>query len=97
MAWRHLRPAARSGPPGRSPLCRNQAFRAGDCAYGLQFHIEMTAAMIDEWLGEPVNCGELAALDYIDPEAIRAATPRELPLMEALARRVFGRFARLCF
>jgi GMP synthase (glutamine-hydrolysing) len=88
-------------PPGavrlaQAPACRNQAFRAGDCAYGLQFHLEMTAAMIEDWLGEPGNGGELAALDYINPEAIRAAVPQELPPMEALARRVFGRFARLC-
>lgn len=27
----------------------NQAFRWGDCAYGLQFHPEMTAQMIDFW------------------------------------------------
>ena len=32
----------------RSPLCENQAFRYGHNAYGLQFHIEMTAAMIDD-------------------------------------------------
>jgi GMP synthase (glutamine-hydrolysing) len=88
-------------PPGAvhlasSPACRNQAFRAGPCAYGLQFHIEMTAAMIDDWLGEPGNCGELAELDYIDPEAIRAATPERLPALEVLARQVLGRFAALC-
>ena len=56
----------------------------------------MTAAMIEDWLGEPGNCGELAALDYIDAEAIRAATPQRLPPLEVLARQVFGRFAALC-
>ena len=80
----------------RSPLCENQAFRYGPNAYGLQFHVEMTAAMIDAWLGEPGNCGELAELDYIDPEAIRNQTPRELPRLQALAGQMLGRFARMC-
>ena len=62
----------------QSPLCKHQAFRVGDSAYGLQFHIEMTAAMVDDWLGEPGNCGELAALDSIDPAAIRAAARAEV-------------------
>ena len=30
--------------------CRNQAFRFGDCAWGLQFHPEITKDMIVEWL-----------------------------------------------
>jgi GMP synthase-like glutamine amidotransferase len=32
-----------------SPTCRNQAFRYGDRAYGLQFHPEVTADMVAEW------------------------------------------------
>ncbi len=88
-------------PPGavhlaQSPLFRNQAFRIGPQAYGLQFHIEMTAEMIEDWLGESVNCGELASLDYIDPGLIRQKTPRELPGLQTLAEKVLGRFAELC-
>ncbi len=79
----------------RSPLCENQAFRYGPNAYGLQFHIEMTAAMIDDWLTEAGNCAELAELDYIDPPSIRA-TPQELPRLQALAAEVLGRFAQMC-
>ena len=80
-----------------SPLCRNQAFRYGRHAYGIQFHIEMTPELIDSWLTESGNCGELAGLDYIDPQAIRKATPIELPVLEALADKVLGRFAHLCW
>jgi GMP synthase (glutamine-hydrolysing) len=41
-------------PPGtarlaRSPLASNQAFRAGERAYGVQFHLEVTGAMAREW------------------------------------------------
>ena len=33
-----------------SSLVPNQAFRYGDNAYGLQFHIEVTAEMIRKWI-----------------------------------------------
>jgi len=88
-------------PPGavhlaHSRLCENQAFRHGPNAYGLQFHVEMTAAMIDDWLGEPHNCGELAALDYVDPDDIRAQSPQEMPRLQVLAGQMLGRFAEMC-
>jgi GMP synthase (glutamine-hydrolysing) len=88
-------------PPGavhlaQSPLCRNQAFRMGPSAYGLQFHIEMTSEMIEDWLTDSGNSGELASLDYIDPKLIRQKTPQELPGLQTLADIVLGRFAALC-
>ena len=33
-----------------STLCKEQFFRIGDFAYGLQFHIETTGAMINKWI-----------------------------------------------
>ena len=96
VARRHFRPAARSGSLGRGSSCQNQAFRWGSNAYGLQFHIEMTAAMIDDWLNKGDESGELAALDYIDPKQIREQTPLLLPYMQQLAAEVFGRFAAMC-
>jgi GMP synthase (glutamine-hydrolysing) len=80
----------------RGSSCENQAFRWGANAYGLQFHIEMTAAMIEEWLKEGEDRGELAALDTVDPQAIRRSTPVLLPAMQQLAGEVFGRFACMC-
>ncbi|MDA3626887.1 type 1 glutamine amidotransferase [Saccharopolyspora sp. WRP15-2] len=32
-----------------SPKCDNQLFRVGDCAYGMQFHIETTTDLVLEW------------------------------------------------
>ncbi|HBO96460.1 MAG TPA: GMP synthase [Candidatus Omnitrophica bacterium] len=32
-----------------SPACPHQAFRVGPCAYGVQFHIEITDQSIREW------------------------------------------------
>ena len=88
-------------PPGarrlaRSAQCRHQAFSYGPAAYGLQFHIEMTAEMIDDWLAAPENCAELAAFDYIAPAAILAATAESLPKMRLLGDRVLSRFAAQC-
>ena len=80
----------------RSPLCENQVFRYGRNAYGLQYHIEMTAEMIDDWLIDPESLEELAGLPYIDPARIREQTPQELPKLESLAAEVFERFAGMC-
>ena len=33
-----------------TPTCRQQAFRCGPRAYGLQFHVEMTPDLLEEWL-----------------------------------------------
>jgi GMP synthase (glutamine-hydrolysing) len=79
-----------------SPLCRHQAFRSGRSAWGLQFHVEMTPELVDDWLDDPDGREELAALDYVDPESIRAATPAALPKMQATARRVLASFAAIC-
>jgi GMP synthase (glutamine-hydrolysing) len=35
-----------------TPLCPNQAFRWGARAWGLQFHLEVTAEMLDRWVEE---------------------------------------------
>jgi len=88
-------------PPGAARLaqseqCENQAFRYGPAAYGLQFHLEVTAEIIESWLCEGGNCGELAGLTYIDPAVIRRQTPVKLPGMERMGRMVFERFAGLC-
>jgi GMP synthase-like glutamine amidotransferase len=88
-------------PPGAVHLalsrqCRQQAFRCGRAAWGLQFHIEMTPALVAAWLAEAENCRELAGLDYIDPQAIAAETPQKMPAMQALGDRVLPRFVSLC-
>ena len=45
-------------PPGAVRLAthhnaENQAFRYSRCAYGLQYHIELTPAMLDLWIHHP--------------------------------------------
>ena len=51
-------------PPGaarlaRSPLASNQAFRVGERAYGVQFHLEVTGAMAREWGRSPPTAARL--------------------------------------
>jgi GMP synthase (glutamine-hydrolysing) len=80
----------------RSAACQQQAFRFGPSAYGLQFHVEMTAEMVDDWLDEPSMCAEVAALDYINPHHIRQGAAAGLERMAPVAERLLGRFAALC-
>src|SRR4029079_8513533 len=44
-----------------SPPIPNQAFRVGDRAYGVQFHLEVTGEMAAEWGGIPAYRESLAA------------------------------------
>jgi GMP synthase (glutamine-hydrolysing) len=53
----------------RSPACEHQAFRLGPKTYALQFHIEVTAAMVAEWCRQDDACGDAReAGGPIDPE-----------------------------
>jgi len=51
-----------------SERTRHQGFRHGSKVYGLQFHPEVTPAMIADWSTRPVNCGDVATLrEPLDP------------------------------
>jgi GMP synthase-like glutamine amidotransferase len=72
-----------------SLACRHQAFRHGDRIYGLQFHLEVTPAMITQWCREDEACGEAReAKEAIDPYAHAARA-------EELAGLIFGRWCAL--
>jgi GMP synthase (glutamine-hydrolysing) len=54
-----------------SEKCRHQAYRLGSNVYGLQFHPEVSAEMIEEWWTQPVNCGDVATMAHpVDPHAL---------------------------
>jgi GMP synthase-like glutamine amidotransferase len=81
-------------PPGAvrlawSRACVNQAFRAGNNIYGLQFHLEVTPAMIADWQDQEQNCGDVRGLPApLDPDCNSAR-------LEELSKTVFARWCSL--
>ncbi|UJB39766.1 type 1 glutamine amidotransferase [Streptomyces sp. A1-5] len=78
-------PAARVLARTDSTEC--QAFRAGPVAWGLQFHLEVTPRLLDDWLADPAFATEAEealgadAVDRLRADA-RAAAPALRPLAE---------------
>jgi len=72
-----------------SAACRHQAFRLGENIYGLQFHLEVTPAMIADWCEQDANCGDVRELaGPIDPL-------RNAARLDGLSRSVFGTWCEL--
>lgn len=83
-------------PLARSAACANQAFRYGNNAYGMQFHLEMDAALIERWLSLPDYRDDLiAARVGKDAEAILTDSNRHIADLQNAAREVFGNFLDL--
>ena len=68
----------------RSPVC-SQAFRLGDLAWAVQFHPEVTLAMVEQWLEEPEE------VDF-DREALRHETRERIEEWNALGRELCAGF-----
>ena len=72
-----------------SEACRHQAFRLGTNTYGLQFHLEVTPAMIADWCEQDANCGDVRELPQpLDPR-------RNTARLDVLSQSVFGNWAKL--
>lgn len=67
-----------------SPVC-SQAFRLGDLAWAVQFHPEITLAMVEQWLEEPEE------VDF-DREALRRETHERIEEWNALGRELCAGF-----
>ena len=70
----------------------NQAFRIGKNVYGLQFHLEATPKMIEQWL--ECHWKALAQNPYISPEKIRADTRSYAQESRYYGARFLGEFIR---
>jgi len=84
-------------PPGatrlfRSDVYENQGFRWGRNVCAIQFHMEINAAMVDEWLADGGCQRELTAVPDVNPEIIRQQTAQWAEELEKLCAKVFGRF-----
>src|SRR3990167_4960977 len=74
-----------------SELFPHQIIKVGKNAYGLQFHLEVTAEMIKEWID--VNDKELASVKaYINPKKILKDTPENIETIHRYGEIVFLRF-----
>jgi len=74
-----------------SERCTNQAFRAGDAAWGLQFHLEVDQPMIARWLHHPANAEAVARLDG-GPVNVLRETESCIARQHALAEQAFAGF-----
>ena len=84
-------------PAGAVPLAASamtplQAFRKGARAWGIQFHLETDAQVLDAMLDSGAEDLREAGAD---PAAIRASAADELPRLRTLALRIFSRWADL--
>jgi GMP synthase (glutamine-hydrolysing) len=81
---------------GRTATCEQQAFRYGTNVYGLQFHLEADAALIERWLGLADHREELArAALGSDERSIRAATAQYAERALRSAQQAFNNFLDL--
>jgi GMP synthase-like glutamine amidotransferase len=96
-------------PPGAvnflaSELCANQAFvikRSGYEHLGMQFHCEMTPALVKDWATDPEGVAEIAderqrtgGAGVSDPDAMLRELDSRTRRMNALAARLYERWAR---
>jgi len=71
-----------------SDLYDHQAFRLGDCAWGLQFHLEVDGGAVRRFVDAFGDAAE-------DPDAILRDAPEQLGRSEARRAQVLDRFAAL--
>lgn len=76
---------ARGGPGA-------EAFRAGDCAWGIQYHPDVDDRELERWFEE---WGEDVAVAGRDLGELRAESARRLPQQERASRALFAAFGRL--
>jgi GMP synthase-like glutamine amidotransferase len=96
-------------PPGAvnflaSDLCANQAFvieRSGYAHLAMQFHCEMTPALVQDWATDPEGVAEIVeerqrtgGAGVSDPDAMLREVELRTPRMNAVAARLYERWAR---
>jgi GMP synthase (glutamine-hydrolysing) len=79
-----------------SPAAANQAFRWGEAAYGIQFHLEVTPDMTAEWAEVPAYARSLEqSLGDEAGRAFLAGAAERAPALGAQARALFSAWLRL--
>lgn len=75
----------------RSPLCKHQAFRFGN-AWAVQFHAEITAEIIEQWLTAEEFAGDCAEIGADRVAEIRAQLEKRMGATVAAGTVLFDRF-----
>lgn len=79
-----------------SSVCNGQAFKYGDKAYGIQFHLEADQAMILRWLDNPKNQEEMfKSHSDFSADKIRSETENHIAHSTNLSQKTFGKFIDL--
>jgi GMP synthase-like glutamine amidotransferase len=76
----------------RSPAGSGEGFRAGERAWGVQFHPEIDEPALEGWYEDWYEALEQAG---VTEEDARAADRRHLPGQQALSDAIFGGFGRV--
>lgn len=74
-----------------SAICPAQAFRYGEHAYGLQFHLEADSALIERWLTVPQH-QDVFTSGEVDAEQIRARIDASIEPLMTLSSDTFTRW-----
>jgi GMP synthase (glutamine-hydrolysing) len=74
----------------RTPVCP-QAYRIGERVWGIQFHAEVTAGDVSNWIDD-YRSDEDAVRIGVDPEALRAETEEKIAAWNRVGRELCGRF-----
>ena len=82
-------------PPGAIALATSpvslQAWRAGEAAWGIQFHAEVSAADADSWIDDYRSDPDAVRIG-LDPEALRSETRPRMEAWNQLGREMCVRF-----
>lgn len=79
-----------------SNICEGQAFKYGDKAYGIQFHLEVDQPMIHRWLDNPKNQeGIFKAHEKFSADIIREETEKYIAHSTELSQQTFNKFIDL--
>lgn len=68
-----------------STACRVQAFRAGACAWGIQFHVEVLPSTVKEWSSVPEYRQALAHSSTATVEGLEAAVSQWIDHMDTVS------------
>jgi GMP synthase-like glutamine amidotransferase len=88
-----LRPPAGATVLAASPACPVQALRVGECAWGLQFHVEADRAAVGGWLAAERYRASLAATGAGTPESLLSDLSSHAGVLGEAADRVGAAFA----